>query len=119
MLILGIVGSPRKEGRTNTLIDAALEGAAQGGAETQKLYLVDYAIKPFTGSGGAEQGSSYMGVAVVVVPCKFVLIGSVCGGDFFKSGVYVLFDKARFKFECCNSRGRSDVKENYTAVFNF
>ena len=59
MLILGIVGSPRKEGRTNTLIDAALEGAAQGGAETQKLYLVDYAIKPFTGSGGAEQGSAF------------------------------------------------------------
>ena len=35
MLILGIVGSPRKEGRTNTLLDAALKGAAQGGAETQ------------------------------------------------------------------------------------
>ena len=56
MTILGIVGSPRKNGRTNMLIDAALEGAAQGGAETQKLYLVDYAIKAFTGSGGSEEG---------------------------------------------------------------
>jgi multimeric flavodoxin WrbA len=59
MLILGIVGSPRKGGRTNTLIDAALEGAAQGGAEAQKLYLVDYAIKPFTGAGGTEEGSRF------------------------------------------------------------
>ena len=59
MLILGIVGSPRKEGRTNTLIDAALKGAALGGAETTKLYLVDYAVKPFTGGGGAEQGSAF------------------------------------------------------------
>jgi multimeric flavodoxin WrbA len=59
MLILGIVGSPRKGGRTNTLIDAALEGAAQGGAETQKLYLVDYAIKPFTGGGGAQEANAF------------------------------------------------------------
>jgi multimeric flavodoxin WrbA len=59
MLILGIVGSPRKGGRTNTLIDAALEGAAQAGAETSKLYLVDSALKPFTGSGGAEQGVDF------------------------------------------------------------
>ena len=56
MLILGIVGSPRKNGRTHTLVDAALGGAAQGGAETEKLYLIDYAIKPFTGSGGSEEG---------------------------------------------------------------
>ena len=56
MLILGIVGSPRKNGRTNTLVDAALDGAMQGGAETEKLYLIDYAIKPFTGSGGSEEG---------------------------------------------------------------
>jgi multimeric flavodoxin WrbA len=59
MLILGIVGSPRKEGRTNTLIDAALEGAAGGGAETEKLYLVDYDIRPFTGSGGSAEANTF------------------------------------------------------------
>jgi multimeric flavodoxin WrbA len=59
MLILGIVGSPRKDGRTNTLIDAALAGAEEGGAEVERLYLVDYAVKPFTGSGGTEQGSDF------------------------------------------------------------
>ena len=59
MLILGIVGSPRKEGRTNTLIDAALEGAAQGGAETAKLYLVDHAVRPFTGSGGSPEANTF------------------------------------------------------------
>lgn len=59
MLILGIVGSPRKNGRTSALMDAALEGAASLGAKSQKIYLIDYDIKPFTGSGGAEQGSRY------------------------------------------------------------
>ena len=59
MLILGIVGSPRKNGRTNTLIDAALAGAAKGGAETQKLYLVDHAVKPFTGGGGSAEANTF------------------------------------------------------------
>ena len=52
MLILGIVGSPRKRERTNALIGATLEGAAAAGAETRTLYLVDYAIRPH-GTAGA------------------------------------------------------------------
>ena len=58
-MILGIVGSPRKEGRTNTLIDAALEGATLAGAETRKLYLVDYAVRPFTGGGGTADANTF------------------------------------------------------------
>jgi multimeric flavodoxin WrbA len=42
MSVIGIVGSPRKNGRTNALIDAALKGAESKGAETRKIYLVDY-----------------------------------------------------------------------------
>jgi len=54
-LVSGIVGSPRKNGRTNTLIDAALEGAAANGARTQKIYLVDYDVRPFKGAGGTAE----------------------------------------------------------------
>ena len=49
MFILGIVGSPRKNGRTNKLVEAALKGAESKGAEVQKVYLVDYNIKSYTG----------------------------------------------------------------------
>lgn len=59
MCILGIVGSPRKDGRTNTLLDAALAGAASAGASTHKVYLVDYNVRPFTGTGGSEQATRY------------------------------------------------------------
>jgi len=59
MYILGIVGSPRKNGRTNTLIDASLAGAQSANAKTMKIYLTDYAIKPFTGSGGANEAYNY------------------------------------------------------------
>lgn len=51
MLILGIVGSPRKTERTNALIGAILEGAAAAGAETRTAYLVDYAIRPYGTAG--------------------------------------------------------------------
>lgn len=59
MVVLGIVGSPRKNGRTNSLIDAALTGAQSREVQTKKIYLVDYPIKPFTGSGGASEASRY------------------------------------------------------------
>jgi len=55
MAVLGIVGSPRKNGRTNQLIEAALEGAKSRSAATKKVYLVDYDIRPFTGSGGSTE----------------------------------------------------------------
>lgn len=59
MFVLGVVGSPRRNGRTNRLIDAALEGARSRDAETEKIYLVDYEIKQFTGSGGSEEAFRY------------------------------------------------------------
>jgi multimeric flavodoxin WrbA len=55
MLVLGIVGSPRKNGRTNQLVEAALKGAAAQGARTRTVYLADYAIQPFLGSGGSQE----------------------------------------------------------------
>ena len=55
MLVLGIVGSPRKNRRTNQLVDAALSGAAAAGADTTKIFLADYAIQPFLGSGGSQE----------------------------------------------------------------
>jgi len=59
MLVLGIVGSPRKNGRTNTLIDTALSGASAAGAQTQKVYLADHKVRPFTGEGGSAEANAY------------------------------------------------------------
>jgi multimeric flavodoxin WrbA len=60
MLVLGIVGSPRKEGRTSALIDAALQGAADAGADVRKLYLIEHDIKPFSSQGGAAEGVQFL-----------------------------------------------------------
>jgi|GEM_PF-224897 multimeric flavodoxin WrbA len=47
--ILGIVGSPNKNGRTRQLVDSAVSGAASAGAETDVMYLGDEEIKPCRG----------------------------------------------------------------------
>lgn len=47
-MILGIVGSPRRNGRTNQLVERTLEGAASTGAAVQKIFLVDFDVRPYT-----------------------------------------------------------------------
>jgi multimeric flavodoxin WrbA len=59
MRIVGIVGSPRKDGRTNALVEAALSGAQGAGAELVKVHLTDYAIRPFTGTGDSREAAAY------------------------------------------------------------
>jgi multimeric flavodoxin WrbA len=46
MKVLGISGSPRKGGNTDTLLDVALEGAAAQGAKIEKVFLEDLDISP-------------------------------------------------------------------------
>lgn len=45
-MILGIVGSPRKEGLTDQLVTRVLVGAKSAGFETKKVHLVDFQV-PF------------------------------------------------------------------------
>jgi len=46
MYILGISGSPRKGGNTETLLDEALRGAGEKGAETEKVILNNLKMVP-------------------------------------------------------------------------
>jgi multimeric flavodoxin WrbA len=44
--VLALVGSPRKQGNTDTMADCALAGAAKRGAATDKIYLDDFLVRP-------------------------------------------------------------------------
>lgn len=50
-LIVGIQGSPRREGNTALLLDAALQGAAEAGASVLRFELNDLSIKPCQACG--------------------------------------------------------------------
>jgi multimeric flavodoxin WrbA len=45
-VVLGLVGSPNKTGRTNELVSAAMTGAAGVGADTELVQLSDYVAGP-------------------------------------------------------------------------
>ncbi|MDD1676599.1 MAG: flavodoxin family protein [Methanomicrobiales archaeon] len=47
--VLGISGSPRRHGNTETLLDSFLEGTKEGGAESRKVILRDLNIVPCRG----------------------------------------------------------------------
>jgi NAD(P)H-dependent FMN reductase len=42
--VLGLVGSPNREGRTNRLVTAALEGAAGAGARTELIQMANHVV---------------------------------------------------------------------------
>jgi len=43
-IVLGIVGSPNRGGRTNELVTAALEGASKAGASTELVQMSDHVV---------------------------------------------------------------------------
>ncbi len=49
MKVCGFVGSPRKQGNSDILVDRFLEGAAASQAETKKFFLADLAINQCRG----------------------------------------------------------------------
>ena len=42
--VIGFVASPNRAGRTNQLVEAALNGAARGGATTELIQMADYVV---------------------------------------------------------------------------
>ena len=54
MKVVGFVGSPRKGGNTDTLVEQVLAGAADADHQTEKVYLADYALTPIDPVYGEE-----------------------------------------------------------------
>ncbi|HEX2986669.1 MAG TPA: flavodoxin family protein [Chloroflexota bacterium] len=44
-VVLGLVGSPNRDGRTNRMVRAALEGAAAAGARTELVQMADHRVE--------------------------------------------------------------------------
>jgi multimeric flavodoxin WrbA len=53
--ILGISGSPRRGGNSETVLDCALEGAASAGACIEKIILNEFCLKPCQGCEGCRR----------------------------------------------------------------
>ncbi len=51
---VAFIGSPRKGGNTDRLVDEILAGATNAGHETEKVYLVDFGLTPIDPVYGEE-----------------------------------------------------------------
>ncbi|NPE28477.1 flavodoxin family protein [Methanococcoides sp. SA1] len=51
MKVLAIIGSPRKNGNTDVVVQKVLEGAAEKGAETESIYINELDFKGCQGCG--------------------------------------------------------------------
>jgi multimeric flavodoxin WrbA len=54
--VLGLIGSPRKGGNTDILVDTILDEAARSGHDTIKYYLHDYNVGPCIDCRMCKQG---------------------------------------------------------------
>lgn len=57
MKILGIIGSPRRGGNSERLLDRFLAGASLGGQEIETLAVSELTIQPCTGCGACFEGA--------------------------------------------------------------
>jgi multimeric flavodoxin WrbA len=55
MKVLGIFGSPRREGNTEIILEEVLKGAEKEGAETDRIFLTDFTINPCKECHGCDQ----------------------------------------------------------------
>lgn len=85
MKVLGICGSPRKGGNTETLLKTALGVLAEQGFETELLSLAERPVKPCTACGGCfktqevrcvQDDPAFEGVLEKFAEADGVLVGS-------------------------------------------
>lgn len=57
MKVLAVVGSPRKRGNTDLLVDEVIRGAREAGAAVEKVFLADLTIEPCDGCDACRKTS--------------------------------------------------------------
>ncbi len=85
MKILGISGSPRRDGNTTLLVRTALDTLAEQGFETELISLADHPVKPCQACGGCakakevrcvQEDPAFEGMIERFIAADGVLIGS-------------------------------------------
>ena len=80
--ILGVMGSPRKNGNTDILVSKILEGSKDVGAEIEMIYLKDLKIKECNGCHACWDGKECSkhddmnGLFEKVIECDVIIFGT-------------------------------------------
>ncbi|MFZ5641607.1 MAG: flavodoxin family protein [Bacillota bacterium] len=99
MKILAIVGSFRKEGNTDLIIDRLLTGAAAGGAVTEKLFVDDLQVASCQGcldcrkEGICKIEDDLMGIVRKLDEADGIIVGSPIYGNYMTGRLKILLDR--------------------------
>ena len=81
MKILALVGSPRKGGNTDILVDQILKGAKTKGHTSEKLYLYSIKYPPALIAVNAKKANMF---APLKMGCKRFIQRLGCGFNYFR-----------------------------------
>lgn len=89
MRILGVCGSPRRNGNTQIMLEKVLEVCEEAGAETEFLFLRDYDIKPCDAceSCGRRKKCHVKDDLHLILPKLWAADGIVIGSPVYGMGV--------------------------------
>lgn len=99
MKILAIVGTFRKEGNTDLIIDRVLAGAQAGGAETEKFFVDDLQVAACQGclecrkEGVCKLEDDLMGIVRKLDEADGIIVGSPIYGNYMTGQLKILLDR--------------------------
>ncbi len=99
MKTLAIVGSFRKEGNTDLIIDRVLAGAASRGGETEKVFVDDLQVAPCQGcldcrkEGICKNNDDLMEMVRKLEEADGIIVGSPIYGNYMTGQLKVLLDR--------------------------
>jgi multimeric flavodoxin WrbA len=118
--VLGIYGSPRKMGNSDLLLDSALRGAQEQGADVKKIYARDLKISGCRGCDGCEKSGKCVvqddmqDIYDLLDDAGVIILSSPIFFYGLTSQIKALIDRGQAMWWRRKlSRGSNDKKENY------
>lgn len=120
MKVLGVVGSPRKQGNTAALVERVLEGARSVGAETEAVYLGEMDINPCLAcddckkTGQCTQMDDMQGVYQAIGRARGLVLASPVYFDHISAQTKIFID--RLYCYCNTEQGSVNFPPGYKGM---
>lgn len=116
MKALAVVGSPRKGGNTDVLIDQMIAGAIEAGAEVEKIYLNDLKITPCQACNGCKQTKSPEKPSCVIKDDMQKLYPKIMEAEVLLFGTPVYWWTVSAQMKCFLDRWYALLDANYNSL---
>lgn len=120
MKVLGVIGSPRRQGNTAALVETVLEGARHSGAETEAVYLGQINLNPCLACESCKKTSRCVqqddmhDVYDKIAGCRALVLGTPVYFDQVSAQAKMFID--RLYCYCYTDRGAVNFPPDYKGI---